>query len=150
MAVRLENIDELRRRANVSYEEAKEALEMANDDMVEALVYLEKQNKVRASQTMGNKSSFWDKVKAIIKKGNETKFMIKRGDFIVISMPVTAAVIITIIAPYLTAIGLIIALFTGHRIKFEGKDACLGNINQTLDNVSDSIDSTKQKFTEAK
>ncbi|EQB88870.1 hypothetical protein M918_22970 [Clostridium sp. BL8] len=45
MTVRLENIDEVRRRANVSYEDAKAALEMCNDDLVEALVYLERQKK---------------------------------------------------------------------------------------------------------
>lgn len=149
MAVRLENIDELRRRTNVSYEEAKEALEMSNDDMIEALVYLERQNKIRVSvNTTENKSSFWSMVKGIIKKGNETKLMIKKREITILSMPVTAAVIITIIAPYLTAIGLVIALFTGHRIKLEGKHGNLNNINQTLDKVCDTIDSTKQKLTE--
>jgi hypothetical protein len=149
MSVRLENIDELRKRANVSYEEAKEALEMTNDDMLEALIYLEKQNKIKsASSTAEGGRTLWDKIKAVIKKGNETKLVIHKREFTVISLPVTAAVIITIIAPYLTVIGLIIALLTGHRIKFEGKHGNLSNINQTLDKVSTVIDSTKQKLTE--
>lgn len=149
MSVRLENIDELRKRANVSYEEAKEALEMTNDDMLEALIYLEKQNKIKsASSTAEGGRTLWDKIKAVIKKGNETKLVIHKREFTVISLPVTAAIIITIIAPYLTVIGLIIALLTGHRIKFEGKHGNLNNINQTLDKVSTVIDSTKQKLTE--
>ena len=42
MSVNLELIDELRKRANVSYEDARDALEKCNGDMVEALIYLEK------------------------------------------------------------------------------------------------------------
>ena len=46
MKITLEQIDFLRERANVSYKEAKEALEQSEGDMVEALVMLEKQNKI--------------------------------------------------------------------------------------------------------
>jgi NACalpha-BTF3-like transcription factor len=46
MAVSLELIEILRERANISYEEAKEALEKCNNDVVEALIYLEKQDKI--------------------------------------------------------------------------------------------------------
>ena len=46
MNVSLEQIDLLRKRANVSYEEAKEVLEKFDGDIIEALVYLEKNKKV--------------------------------------------------------------------------------------------------------
>ena len=46
MKITLEQIDFLRERANVSYREAKEALEETGGDIVEALVMLERQNKV--------------------------------------------------------------------------------------------------------
>ena len=41
----LEKVDKLRERANVSYEEAKEALEASNWDLLDAMVYLEKHGK---------------------------------------------------------------------------------------------------------
>ena len=44
METTLEKIDEVRKRANVSYGEAKEALESCNGDVVEALIYLEKED----------------------------------------------------------------------------------------------------------
>ena len=44
---RLEKVERLRERANVSYEEAKAALEMSGDDLLEAMVLLEKQGKVK-------------------------------------------------------------------------------------------------------
>lgn len=148
MSVKLENIDELRKRANVSYEVAKEALEKCNDDLIEALIYLEKQNMVKPEHTSEHKNSFWHTIKKIIKKGNNTKLIIKKKEHVVLSIPVTAAVIITIFAPYVTVVGLLIVLFTGHRIKFEGTNGECTQVNEILNKVADTVDSTKRKLTE--
>ncbi len=42
MNINLEQIDLLRERANVSYNEARETLQECNNDIIEALVYIEK------------------------------------------------------------------------------------------------------------
>ena len=44
---KMEKVERLREHANVSYEEAKAALEQANDDLLDAMVILEKQGKVK-------------------------------------------------------------------------------------------------------
>lgn len=144
MTIKLELIDELKRRANVSYEEARDALEKTNGDMVEALIYLEKQNKVNEEKESG----FFTIVKKIIKKGNKTKFIVKKGQNTILSLPVTAVVIITVIAPYLTVIGLIIALLTGHKIKFQGKNGEDMKVNETIDKVTNIVDKAKESFNE--
>jgi len=149
MTVRLENIDELRRRTNVSYEVAKEALEKCNDDLVEAIVYLEKQNMIKANEAPKNKTSLWTKFKNLVKKGNRTRFIVHKKGSAIINIPVTLAVIIAIMAPHLTFIGLIVGLITGFRIKFEGKDMNCTEINGMLNKVSETVDSTKQKLLEA-
>ena len=148
MTVRMENIDELRRRTNVSYEVAKDALEKCNDDILEALVYLEKQYMVKPNQTSEQKSSFWTKVKELIKKGNSTKCIIHKKENIILSIPVTLAVVITVFATYITFIGLIVTLLTGHRIRFEGKDVECKQVNDLLNKVSDSVDCAKRKLAE--
>ncbi len=144
MTVKLELIDELKRRANVSYEEAREALEKTNGDIVEALIYLEKQNKVNQEK----ESSFFTIVKKIIKKGNNTKFIIRKGQNTILSLPVTVVVIITVVAPYVTVIGLIVALITGHKIKFQGKNGEDMKVNETIDKVTNIVDKAKESFTE--
>jgi PAS domain S-box-containing protein len=53
-----------------------------------------------------------------------------------------------VIAPYVTFFGLIAALFTGHRIKFEGKEFELGKVNEMMDKVAESVDSAKKKMAE--
>ena len=44
---RLEQIERLRAKANVSYEEAKQAYEAANGDLLEAVIMLERQGKIK-------------------------------------------------------------------------------------------------------
>ena len=48
---KLEKVEALRAKANVSYEDAKVAWEASNYDMLDAMIYLEKQGKVNAGST---------------------------------------------------------------------------------------------------
>ena len=49
--ITLEQVEKLKERANVSYEDAKEALEATGGDLLDAVIFLEKQGKVHAPQT---------------------------------------------------------------------------------------------------
>lgn len=51
--VTLEQVEKLRERTGVTYEEAKTALEEANGDLLDAVINLEKQNKVKGPQSGG-------------------------------------------------------------------------------------------------
>ncbi|HBV87230.1 ubiquitin [Desulfosporosinus sp.] len=53
----LEQVEKLRAMANVTYDEAKTALEAANGDLLEAIIYLEKQGKVNEPSGGGYYSS---------------------------------------------------------------------------------------------
>lgn len=44
--ITLEQVEELRKRTNISYDDAKKALEETNGDILEAIINLEKQNKI--------------------------------------------------------------------------------------------------------
>lgn len=53
----LEQVEKLRTMANISYDEAKTALDATNGDLLEAIIYLEKQGKVNAPSGGGYYSS---------------------------------------------------------------------------------------------
>jgi hypothetical protein len=53
----LEQVEKLREKANVSFEEAKEALDASGGDLLDALIYLEKRGKVNPPSTGGYYSS---------------------------------------------------------------------------------------------
>ena len=55
--ITLEQVEKLRQRANISYDEAKAALEEANGDMLEAIINLEKQNRINPPKGGGYYSS---------------------------------------------------------------------------------------------
>ena len=72
----LEKVEKLRERANVSYEEAKEALDKSNGDLLDAMVYLEKQGKVKSPEqtsysTDASEQPKYADVPAIVKEGEE-------------------------------------------------------------------------------
>lgn len=48
-----EQVQKLRERANISFEEAKKALEETDGDMLEAVINLEKQNRIKAPEAGG-------------------------------------------------------------------------------------------------
>lgn len=138
MSADLNLVDELRKRANVSYQEAVDALEKCDNNLLDALVYLEKGNKIK-SENKCSSNGFFSWVKEIIRKGNRIKFIVSKEDSNVISIPLTAAIIITIFAPYVTLAGLIIALATRHNIKFRKESGEETSVNKVIQNISENI-----------
>lgn len=55
--VDLEQVQKLREYANITYEEAKKALEETNGDMLQAVINLEKQNRIKAPEAGGYHNS---------------------------------------------------------------------------------------------
>lgn len=51
--VNLEQVEELRKRANITYDEAKKALEEADGDILEAIINLEKEGKIKPPKNGG-------------------------------------------------------------------------------------------------
>lgn len=138
MSADLNLVDELRKRANVSYQEAVDALEKNNNNLLDALVYLEGKNKIKPENKCSS-NGFFSWVKDIIRKGNKIKFIISKEDNNVLSIPLTAAVIITVFAPYVTLVGLIIAIATRHNIKFKKESGEEASVNKVIQNITDNI-----------
>ncbi len=62
--VTFEQVEKLRERTGISYEEAKKALEKTNGDLLEAVINLEKQNRIQPPQSGGYYHSREEKMKA--------------------------------------------------------------------------------------
>jgi acyl-CoA reductase-like NAD-dependent aldehyde dehydrogenase len=109
----LDKVDILRERAGLSYRDAVEYLERAKGDVVKALVFIE-EDKHEQKEVIAEKSQeALEKVKEVVRKGNEMKIKIDRRGEPLIEVPVTVGVIGTAIAPYLALAGAAVALATG-------------------------------------
>lgn len=167
----LEMVEKLRERANVTYEDAKAALEICNWDMLDAMVYLEKQGKVKepgqstystsyeeqkqyesVKEKVGKKNSgegFWGKFKRLCKKAwyksKVNYFCVEHKDEEIIRVPVWVFIIALLMAWHMILIIMVISLFFDCRYSFAGKDDC-GKINNVMAKASDLADKVKDEY----
>ena len=150
MNISLELIEQVRARANVSYAEAKEALEKCNAEVVEALIYLEQQNKIKEPPSgTGSKKGCCDTVKKLLKASNETKFVISKNGNTVINLPLTIVILVTVFVLPLTVVGLLVAVFSNHKLRLERPDGENMKINKTLDDISAAASKVSDQVAEA-
>lgn len=162
---RYEMVEKLREKANVSYEEAKVALEACDWDILDALVMLESEGKVQDKATANystqqKKSSSqtyvppkkvnWEKVRAQIKKvidkGNSNYFVIKRKGAEIFRLPLTAFIILAVLLFHFTIVAFIVGLFVGARYSVEGAMNANNSVNKVMDKAADAVNNVKQSF----
>ena len=129
--INLEQIDLIMQRANVSYSEAKEALENSNGDIVEALLYLEKADKIKATPC-----SKGEGFKSFIAKLNATQFILRKKERVYVDTPLSIAILALILCFPFTLILLAIALIYGIRIDIKGENDIAQKVNATFDSFS--------------
>jgi hypothetical protein len=114
----LSSIDLVRERMNVSYEEAKNALEATGWNELEAIILLEREN--NNENVIWAKGNDWlEKLKDLIHKGNVTRIKVKQGEKILAEFPVTVGLVGAAVAPYLAIIGGVVALAGRCQIEVE-------------------------------
>ena len=124
----LEQIDLIMQRANVSYNEAKIALEQCNGDTLEALLYLEKNQKIKSSSASNS-----EKVNSFINKLNATTFIMKKKERIYIDVPLSVALIGGILCFPLSIIALALSLIFGIKVDIHGENEVAEKINSSID-----------------
>lgn len=111
MKITLEQIDLIRKRTNVGYMQAKQALEMSNGDIVEALAYIEQTG--GTTRKLSSPEGFIDKIKQLIHKGNITKLVISKDAKTIINIPVNLVIVAAIVAIHFVIISMLAALIFG-------------------------------------
>lgn len=128
--ITLEQIDLLMQRANVSYSEAKEALEQCDGNTLEALLYLEKAEKIKTSATHNHSDSF----KSFIGKLNTTRFILKKKEHTYVDVPLSVAIIAIITCFHVSVLAFVISLAIGIRADIKGENDLAQKLNSGLGN----------------
>ncbi|MGM0379192.1 MAG: DUF4342 domain-containing protein [Bacillota bacterium] len=126
MNISVEKIDELRERKDVSYEEAKDALEHSDGDLLDAIIYLEEKENKKQNQN-NNQASFEFQndefeVKDLLKYLQYDIIFNKNG-IDQFSLPIWLFLIILLFTKGLMVIALIIAVITKHKISIKNKNS---------------------------
>ncbi|MGB7606046.1 MAG: DUF4342 domain-containing protein [Lutisporaceae bacterium] len=153
MDITLEKIDIIRDRTGVSYKQAKEALEAAGGNVIDALIDVEEDGNKNWSESMsgwkdtitetisvrGNEAI--DKLKILVQSGNVSRVRVKKDDYIIMDIPVTAGAIGAVLIPLYTAVGAVVALLTKCTIEVERPNKDIINVSDTITNTADGITS---------
>ncbi len=159
-----EKVEKLREKANVSFEEAKAALEEANWDLLDAMIALEKQGKAEEhKETYSTKddadlmvvdepekkerrgNAFTDKVKALWHKSCENNFVVERNEDVIVNIPIWVFILILVFTWHITLIVMVVALFFGCKYSFRGADE-MKLANDVCDKVSEAADKVKEEY----
>lgn len=123
MDVTLEKIDIIRERTGVSTRKAREALERAGGDVVEALILLEEEQAAEQGtwqeRIQGRGQEWLERLRQMIREGNVTRVIVRHDDQTLLEIPVTAGVIGALLMPTLAAVGVVAAMVTGSTIVVE-------------------------------
>ena len=170
-----EKVERLVEKAHVSYEDAKKALEISGGDMLDAMIYLEKEGKAKApehssyntgSSSNGRYENVADAVNRsegskcksffrslgevcgkIIRFLSENSLSVKKNDEQILKLPLWIVIILLMIAWEILAVIMLVSLFVGCRYQIIGKDDASG-VNGIFDQAANLAGKAKEKFTE--
>lgn len=157
--VTLEKVDMVRERTGVSYEKAKQALEVSEGDVLEALIYIEKtegiSNNAKKSDEESKASISIEELKAwfkqIIDKGNITRIKIKKDEEVLIDIPVNAGIaagIVAVVIPPILAAGVIAAIATQITIEITKEDGSVEVVNKYVSEVAINVKNKASDFSD--
>lgn len=128
MRITLEMVDEVISRTGVNYKTAKEALELAEGDVLKAIVHIEEQTTETKSKKI-NAQEIVDRLKALVNEGLVSQILIEKNGKVVVDLPIVAGAISAVIFTIPTVAGIIAAIATGCEIKILKKDGDIINFN---------------------
>lgn len=156
-----EKVEKLRQRADVSYEEARDALRACEGDLLDAMVYLEKMGQAKAPEqptfsTNAEEKQSYENVPEAVVRSQDTKsdpsfgeqlghllktaFQKSVDNFLVIShrgeekfrLPILVVVLLIFVFNFAAVVALIVSLFFDVKYQFTGKDD-LSKVNRMMD-----------------
>ena len=145
MEITLEMVDKVIERTGVSYAEAKRALEHSEGNVLDAIIYLEKEEQIAEE----NKHETIDEVKIwlkdLINKGNVSRIKISKDEKVIVDVPVNAGIaagVIAIIIPPILAFVVVAAVVTQVTIEITKVDGSVEVVNKY---ISKAVSTAKER-----
>ena len=151
MEITLEMVDKVIERTGVSYAEAKRALEHSEGNVLDAIIYLEKEEETKEE----NRYETIDEIKAwlkdLINKGNVTRIKVSKDDKKIVDVPVNAGIaagVLAVIIPALLAFVVVAAVVTKVTIEITMEDGTVQVVNKYITDKVKDIKDVAQDLTE--
>jgi len=135
MEINLQQIDLIRERTGLNYAEARELLEEANGDVVEALIILDEEDregeirlgrsfeldKERMKEMVSD--NLFSPVKKVLSQGNRTRIRISNQEGTLLEIPATLGIAGALLAPRVTALSAMALLMANYSMEVDAEDA---------------------------
>ncbi len=146
MEITLEKIELVKDRTGVTYKEAKDALEAANGNVVDAIIAIEETVDEKATKKIGAQGEeLIAKMKEAVKKGNVSRILVKKEDEVLINIPLNVGLLGTVVAPWGMIAGVVAAFGFKCTIEFVKTD---GSVVDLTDKAVGYYEEAKEKGTE--
>lgn len=118
----IEDVETLRAKAGVSYEEAVSLLDKYDGDLARALIELEKRGQVGGAkqEVKFNADEIVEWIKKMWHKGMNTRVVIEHKGDMLINLPVLFLVLMLILGPYAVIVAAVLMLITGCSVSLKG------------------------------
>lgn len=153
--ITIEQVEKVVKHTGVTYQEAKEALEVTEGNVLEAIINIEKrrgetkqsthasQNRQeeRTQREESNSDSldqFVEWVKRWVHRGTINKLEVVRNKKVVLALPVLVFIILVLFVFWVTVPLLIISLFFGYGYRFSGPDLEKTKVNDAVQMASEA------------
>ena len=122
-AYTIEEVELLRKRGGMTYEEAVALLEYHNGNLAKALIDLEKNGKLREDRKCtGCQTDAKRKVQGFFRRMYRNRVKIHKGNTTIANISVLYGVPCLLCAPHMTVFGIIAAMILGYRFSFSQMD----------------------------
>jgi hypothetical protein len=146
----IDDIEMLRKKSGITYEEAVNLLEYHNGSLTRSLIDLEKNGRLKESgptvRAASSGSQSW--LKRLFAKLYRLRLVVRCNSIVVANLSSLFVIATVMFAPHLAIIGIIVALLLGYRISVDRKNPAF--INDTFDslvrNAKHNVQNTMQSF----
>lgn len=157
-AYTIEDIELIRRKSGISYQEAVALLDYHNGNVARALVDLERNGRIKEGSeapkqkvpfsSAAGKGNGKSAVMNLLHKCFRARLKVRREDTPILNVSSLFVALSLLISPHLVVVGAILAMVLGYRITFETDHAFDGeNLERTVRNAAENVKSSVSDFT---
>lgn len=150
----IEDIELIRKKSGISYQEAVALLDYHNGNVARALVDLERNGRIKPEgeqkKTTGTTSSQQSKsgLSNFFSKLYQFRLMIKKENIVIANISMLFALLSLLVSPHLVIIAAIVILVLGYKVSFNKKDPAFAsaNLEKMVRNAAENVKTTVNDF----
>ena len=148
----IEDIELIRRKSGISYQEAVALLDYHNGNVARALVDLERNGRIKPEAAQARPETNQNSKKGfmnLMTKLYQFRLKVKKGPVTILNLSLLFSILALLISPHLVIIGAILMLVLGYHVSFDKHDADFAsdNLERMVRNAGENVKETVSDFT---